>query len=147
MIEIKLTKEQYEDLVKLVYLGNWMINAIRTDDKIEKYDIIEQYIYSFAKNANLENYIIFDNELNEFYPTREFELETDVDEYREEYNNEIFWDELIYRLSVRDFIKAYGEDVIKKMSLRDQIVKKSPFIEKYEKEFEKHGIENLEIKK
>lgn len=147
MIEIKLTKEQYEDLIKLVYLGNWMINAIRTDDIIEKYDMIEQYIYSFVKNANLENYIVFDDELNKFFPTREFELETDVDEYRDEYNNEIFWDELIDRLSVRDFIKAYEKDVIKKMSLREQIVKKSPFIEKYEKEFEKHGIENLEIKK
>lgn len=25
MIEIKLTKEQYKNLVKLVYLGNWML--------------------------------------------------------------------------------------------------------------------------
>ena len=35
-MEIKFTKEQYENLMKLVYLGNWMINAIRTDDKSKK---------------------------------------------------------------------------------------------------------------
>ena len=38
-MEIKLTKEQYENLIKLVYLGNWMINAIRSgaegDEQIE----------------------------------------------------------------------------------------------------------------
>ena len=37
-MKINFTKKQYEDLVKLVYLGTWMINAHRTDDIVEKYE-------------------------------------------------------------------------------------------------------------
>jgi len=33
MMEIKFTKKQYENLIKLVYLGNWMINGIRSTDE------------------------------------------------------------------------------------------------------------------
>jgi hypothetical protein len=149
-MEIKLTKEQYENLIKLVYLGNWMINAIRSgaegDERIGKYDNIAQYIYSFAKDAGLEKYIEFDKEFNQFFSTREFEEDTDINQYIEEYDDELLWDELINRLARRDFIKEYGEETIKKMDWRERIEKEHPFIEKYAKEFEKHGIENLEIK-
>lgn len=147
MIEIKLSKAKYEDLVKLVYLGNWMINAIRIDDKIEKYDRIEQYVYSFTKDASLENLIEFDSELNKFFPTKEFEEDSDAERFRSEYDNEIFWEELIDSLARRDFINEYGEGAIRKMTWQERLEKEHPFIEKYEKEFEKHGIENLEIKK
>ncbi len=38
-MDIKLTKGQYKNLVKLVYLGNWTINGIRLNDKqVEKYE-------------------------------------------------------------------------------------------------------------
>jgi len=37
-MEIKLTKEQYENLLRLVYLGNWMINAIRSGTEDDPYD-------------------------------------------------------------------------------------------------------------
>jgi len=44
-MEIKLTREEYENLLKLVYLGNWMINAIRSGAKgvpqIDEYNEIE----------------------------------------------------------------------------------------------------------
>lgn len=147
-MQIKLTKEQYKNLVKLVYLGNWMINAIRLEDeKIKKYDNVEQYIFSFAKDAGLEKYIEFDKKFNQFFPTREFEEGSDIEQYREEYEDEIFWDELIDRLARRDFIKKYGFKAVRKMDFRKRIEKEHPFIKKYTKEINKHGIERLEIKK
>ena len=50
-MEIKFTKEQYENLMKLVYLGNWMINAIRTDDRVKKYDELKHYIFFFRQRC------------------------------------------------------------------------------------------------
>ena len=150
-MEIELTKEQYENLIKLVYLGNWMINAIRSgnegDERIKKYDEIEQHIFSFAKDAGLKKYIEFDKKFNRFFPTREFEENTDVEQYREEYDDYIFWEELIDRLARRDFIREYGEDTIKKMSIKERIEKEYPFEEKYGEEFGKNGLQNLEILK
>ena len=147
MIKIEFTKAQYENLIKLVYLGNWMINAIRTDDVVKKYDDVEQHIYSFAKDIGLGKYIEFDSKLNKFFPTKEFEEDEEVEKYREEYDDEIFWDEIADRLARRDFIRKYGENTIKEMTWKERSEKEYPFIEKYEEEFEKYGIENLEIKK
>jgi len=43
-MKIELTKEQYKNLIKLVYLGNWIVNSIRSgeedDKRIEKYENI-----------------------------------------------------------------------------------------------------------
>lgn len=147
MTKIEFTKAQYENLIKLVYLGNWMINAIRTDDIVKKYDDVEQHIYSFAKDVGLDKYIEFDSELNKFFPTKELEEDEEMEKYREEYDDEIFWDEITDRLARRDFIRKYGENAIKKMTWKERSGKECPFIEKYEREFAKHGIENLEIKK
>jgi len=146
MIEIKFTKEQYRNLVDLVYLGNWMVNAIReTGKQIQKYEDVEQHIYSYTKEGGLENLIEFDDKLSEFFPSREFEEETDVEKFRVEYNDEIFWDELIDRLARRDFIMEYGEDDIREMTWKERTEKEYPFLEKYKEKFVKYGIKNLEI--
>lgn len=151
MLKITLTKKQYENLVKMVYLGNWMINSIRSgqegDEQIEKYNKIEQYIFSFAEEAGMDRYIEFDKKLNKFFPTIEFEEETDIEKYRSEYNNETFWEELIDILAQRDFVKTYGKEQISKMDLVELIEKRYPFEEKYRYEFENYGIENLVIRR
>ena len=143
---IEFTKKQYENLIKLIYLGNWMINAFRIDEGVKKFEEVTDYIYSFAKDFGLEKYIEYDEKFNKFYPTREFEEDTDIEHYMDEYDAETFWDELVHNLATRDFIGKYGEDAIRKMDFKERIEKEEPFIGKYEKEFEKHGIENLEIK-
>jgi hypothetical protein len=145
-MDISFTKEQYENLVKLIYLGEWMINGIRTDDRIKKFEDLEQYIYSFYKDFGLEKYVEYDEKSKKFFPTNELEMESDVEGYRLDYEDEVFWDELIDRLARRDFIRQYGEKVIKKMEWKERMEKEDPFIERYDDEFQKHGIERLEIK-
>jgi len=150
-MKIRLTKKQYKNLLKLVYLGNWMVNSIRSgnegDKRIKKYDEIEQYIFSFAKKAGLEKYIEFDKEFNQFFPTLEFEENTDVSKYIQDYEEEVFWEELVLRLARRDFIRKYGRTAILKMNLEERIAKEYPFEKKYRKEIEKNGLKNLEISK
>lgn len=142
-MEIRFTKEQYEDLVKLVYLGTWMVNAFRTDDRVKKFDALEQHILSYFKEFGLKQSIIYDNDLKEYFVAKELE-EGELDQHIDDYNNENFWDELIYRLARRDLIREYGEDKVTKMSWRERLEKETPFIGKYEKEFEEHGIERIE---
>ena len=144
-MEIKFTKEQYEDLVKVVYMGSWMINSFRTDDEIKKYEDLEQHILSYSKDFGLQKSIEYDSSLAKFFPTREFE-EGEVNQYIDEYDDYNFWDELIHRLARRDFVKKYGEGKIKKMSIEELFKKEDPFIEEYEREVDDYGIERLEIK-
>jgi hypothetical protein len=145
-MKINFTKKQYEDLMKLVYLGAWMINSHRTDNIEERYEELDQYILSFSEEFGTEKYVEFDEELNRFFTTREFEEDTGIEQYKEEYDDNTFWDELIYRLARRDLIKTYGEAAVFTMTTDELLDKEQPFIDRYEMEFERYGIDNLEIK-
>jgi hypothetical protein len=145
-MKINFTKKQYEDLMKLVYLGAWMINSHRTDNIEERYEELEQYILSFSEEFGTEKYVEFDEDLRRFFTTREFEEDTEIEQYKEEYDDNTFWDELIYRLARRDLIKTYGEAAVFTMTTDELLDKEQPFIDRYEMEFERYGIDNLEIK-
>jgi len=59
-MELKLNKEQYKKLLELVYLGNWMVNAYRTDDYLEEYSDVVSNIFSQAEAAGLEGKAVKD---------------------------------------------------------------------------------------
>lgn len=143
MTEIKFTKQQYEDLVKLVYLGTWLINSIRTDDVVEKYEDLEQYILSFANIFGCGKLIEYSAKSKSYFHTADFEEDEELGRYRDEYDDECFWDGLIDRLARRDFIKTYGEDAIKRMNWEESYRKEAPFIEKYSREVSEYGIDHI----
>lgn len=147
-MKIEFTKEQFENLMKLVYLGNWMANAHRTDDVIKKYEDLEHYVFSFAGDFGLEKYV--DDEKvgdGKFYPTRFFEEETDVNELHDEYDNETFWTELPNRLGERDFMRKYSEKDWERMSREERFLRRQECDIKWEEELEENGLERLEIRK
>ena len=146
-MKLNLTKKQYITLIKLLYLGEWMANAHRTDDRIEEFEEFDQYILSFGKDFGLEGKIIYDEKLKMFFLTPEFISEAGLDDYIDEYDEDTFWNELISRLSRRDLIDRYGEEAIKDMKLEELIDKEQVFIEEYEEEFKRHGINNLVVGK
>ena len=45
-MEIKLTEKQFRRLLDLVYIGNWVLNSTRGDDRIRDYDKVESLIFS-----------------------------------------------------------------------------------------------------
>ena len=148
--KIELAKDQFEALLKLVYLGNWLANAQRDGSKenphLEEYKAIENYIFSFAKQFGLDEYVDDEEAASgKFYPTRMFEEETDVQKLIEEYDDETFWDELINSLGDRDFFKQYSKDEIQKMSQEERFEKLYKFIDKWADEINNHGIERLKI--
>lgn len=150
-IEIGFTKKQFEILLKLIYFGEWMVNANRAgtpEDPIKKeYGAIKHYLFSFAKQFGFDKYVDDeDAKKGEFYPTREFEEETDIQGLREEYDEETFWAEIAERLGDRDFFRHYSKKEIKKMSREERFNKLYEFIDKWGEEINKHGIERLEIK-
>jgi hypothetical protein len=71
-VQINLTKEQYKTLVEMTYLGRWMINAIRVKT-IKKYDDVEQLVFSFAKQGELEDCIGYDDKLKLHFARQDFE--------------------------------------------------------------------------
>jgi len=146
--KIELTKDQFRALLRLVYLGNWLVNANRdgstNDPRLEEYETIEHYVFSFAKRFGFGEYVDDEEaEKGKFYPTRLFEEEIDIQKLIEEYDEEIFWDELIDRLGDRDFYRHYSKNEILKMTQEERFEKLYEFIDKWVDEINENGIERL----
>ena len=50
-MEIKLTEKQFRRLLDLVYIGNWVINSTRENDRIQEYDQVESLIFSHCRTT------------------------------------------------------------------------------------------------
>lgn len=77
---LKLSKEQFKDLLELTYLGNVVANGHR-NQCIKKYEDVENLLFSLASQFGIEN--CADEETPE-YPSRVFEegdIQTLIDEY------------------------------------------------------------------
>ena len=143
-MKINITNKQYKSLMKLAYLGNWLANASRgADETIAEFEDITQYVFSFVREYHLESWVERHDESDKWFPTKE--LEERLSPLIDEYNEDNFWEDLVFDLARRDLIDRYGEDEVEKMDLKELITREQPFLDKYEQEFSKNGIRNLRI--
>lgn len=144
-MKIELTKEQLTSLVKLVYLGNRMANDWRTDDILEEFDEVESLVLDAAQKHGLGDYVDFDEDSGKAIPSGE--LEEKMAEIADFYNENSFWDQLIYRMADRDYVRKYGEDSLEELLTEQGMERERPLVERYEKEFNEHGLDRLEVRR
>ncbi|MCX6560487.1 MAG: hypothetical protein NTZ26_08220 [Candidatus Aminicenantes bacterium] len=142
-MDIKLSRAQYETLMRLVYLGNWMVNGFRDKDKDSDTDALENYIYAKARDFGLGDRITYDEEADAHFPTETQESEwlADLDDGK----NDLFWDELMYRLADRDLVARFGEANVDAMSAEERKRMEDELADLYYKEFEKNGLDKLQL--
>jgi len=143
-MKVELSQEQYIMLLKMVYLGSWMANSPK-DESDDEYDGIEQYIYSLAKDFDLGHHITFDDKMNSYLPTEDFETTSGVVDVIDAYNEYTVWEALVLSLSRRDLIREYGPEKVEAMTDEELLEKQYPFIQRYEDEFRDRGFESLVI--
>jgi hypothetical protein len=142
-MNIKLSKDQFEKLLELVYLGNWVVNSHRADDRLEDYDKTAEHILSFAPAAGLKDRVDFDEFEGRYFPSRK--LEESLLGVLDDYDDFIFWNLLVERLAERDLIRKYGEKNVERLEWDDYNQSVGPFLKKYEKEIDENGLDRLEI--
>jgi hypothetical protein len=140
-MELKLTKAQYETLMKLVYLGNTVVNGFREKNPVLETDHLENFIYAKAADFGLGKLTVYDEELDAFYPTAETE-----DAWlavHDDYVNDLFWDELMHRLAERDLEARYGRDAVEAMPSEERGKLERELMDKFYAEFHQNGLNNL----
>ena len=139
-------EDQVKRLVTLIYLGNWLINGVRTyDEKIEDFDLIAQAVYAQLLQLGLSGVIAQDSDTQELYPAFDAENEILVQKLIEEYDEEIFWYELIHRMAARDLYLNHSEDELQEMGEKDMNSIQSEYLRKYADEFKQSGIDRMGI--
>jgi hypothetical protein len=54
IMNIELTEKQYRYLLDLVYIGNWVMNSTRENDRIREYDEMESLIFSHCPHHGMK---------------------------------------------------------------------------------------------
>jgi hypothetical protein len=143
-INIEFTKEQFEALAKLVYTGEWIVNAHRLpDEHIEEFEDVENHLYSSANLYGLEHLAMFDADLGKTFPSKE--IEEEMLRYVDEYEEQSFWDELCQRLAERDAIKMHGEEKFCAMDFMERLTLLGELEEYYSDKFCRNGLDYLNL--
>ena len=145
-MKIEFTKEQFETLLKTVYLGNWLANAYDDDEEGNEFSEIQSYICGFAKDLGLEQLVEYDQEAESLYLSSQFQEDDELNELIERYDDNAFLDRLIYNLAGRDMLSKFGEKKIEAMTDEEFFKEEGSFVQKYQQEFAKNGIKNLAVK-
>lgn len=133
-MEIKLTEKQFRRLLDLVYIGNWVLNSTRGDDRIRQYDQVESLIFSYCLSHGMAG-------LTELYqggliPSRAF-AEGGIHEAIMAYEDNTFFEILAQELALRDM-----DDPPITEENYDEVMSR---MDEYLGEFERHGTDNITV--
>lgn len=131
-MQLDLTKKQYRRLLDLVYIGNWILNATRGEDRFADYDEVESLLFSKAAQVGMGS--LAEVWQGETVPSRAF-ADGGIHEAIMEYENNVFFDILAEDLARRDMDDPPIDD-----TNYEELAKR---IDAYIAEFEEHGTDNI----
>jgi hypothetical protein len=132
-MNIELSSEQFRRLLDLVYIGNWILNSTRGDDRITEYDEVESKVFEESLKHGMKE--LAEIVKGKAVPSRAFS-EGGIHEAIMDYEDTVFFEILAEELARRD-MELDGED--------EDPIKLSERISDYINEFEMHGTDNITI--
>lgn len=140
-MQFDFSPKQFQAFLQLVYIGNTVASAFRRGRaRLKKYDELEQQLLQRAAEAGVADWVEYDAEENQLFPTEELE-DGEAGRLLAEYDNGVFWDELAHRLAERDVERLHG-----RLPRAELERLKRPLLAKYRAELDFHGLQNLELR-
>ena len=131
-MKLELTTKQFRRLLDMAYIGNWILNSTRGDDRFKDYDDVESLLFAKAREEGMG--VLAEDWQGEVVPSRAF-AEGGIHEAIMEYENNVFFDILAEDLARRDMEDAsIDQNNYEELSSR---------IDAYISEFEEHGTDNI----
>ena len=125
-MNIELSDKEFRRLLDLVYIGNWILNSTRADDRFEDYDLLQEKFFALCHKNGLK--ALVEPYMGHYFPSRAYEAIAD-------YEDTVFFDILAEELARRDMTEEnLSQDDMKELSSR---------MGDYMDEFERNGIDNL----
>ena len=131
-MELNLTEKQFRRLLDLVYIGNWVLNSTRGDDRIQEYDEVESRVFAHCLDHGMAKLVeLYDGEI---IPSRAF-AEGGIHEAIMAYEDVTFFEILAEELALKDLGEPTREnynDILERM-------------EEYMGEFEENGTDHITV--
>lgn len=131
-MQIELSKKEFRRLLDLVYIGNWILNSTRGEDRISDYDCLESKLFALCRNFGMENLVETWHE--EDVPSRAF-ADGGIHEAIMDYEDTVFFEILAEELARRDMDYA----PVSRENYEELVSRMDDYIA----EFEANGTDNL----
>ena len=133
-MNIELTDKEFRRLLDMVYIGNWILNSTRGDDRFEDYDLVQEKLFALCARGGMRSLI--QNWQGHIFPSRAFE-DGGIHEAIADYEDAVFYDILAEELARRDM----SDEQISQNDTEELAER----MEEYFDEFEENGIDNVRI--
>ena len=133
-MKLELTDRQFRYLLDLVYIGNWVLNSTRGDDRIREYDDVESTVFANCLSHGMVPLV--EAYQGELIPSRAF-AEGGIHEAIEQYEDTIFYELLAEELALRDLD---GQPLT-----RENYEALMARIDAYLSEFDEHGTDRVTV--
>lgn len=133
-MKIELSDKEFRRLLDMVYIGNWILNSTRGQDRITDYDEVESKIFSYCALNGMRK--LFEIKDGDVLPSRAFS-EGGIHEAIMDYEDTVFYEILAEELARRDMnFEPISQENFDELAVR---------IDEYIEEFEQNGVENISL--
>ena len=133
-MQIDLTGKEFRYLLDLVYIGNWVLNSTRGEDRFADYDHVESKLFGLCHGTGMQ--ALVEPWEGTFVPSKAF-AEGGIHEAIAYYEDNVFFQILAEELSRRDMDYAAITD-----ENYDELISR---MHRYMDEFEHSGVDHLEL--
>ena len=131
---IDLTEKEFRRLLDLVYIGNWVLNSTRGDDRFEDYDLVQEKLFALCSGQGMPSLI--QRWQGHVFPSRAYE-DGGIHEAIADYEDAVFFNILAEELARRDLgLEDCEPEDYTELSAR---------MEDYLDEFDKNGLGSINI--
>jgi hypothetical protein len=131
-MQLELSKKEFRRLLDMAYIGNWILNSTRGEDRFPDYDHVESLLFEAAQKEGME--VLAERYQGEIVPSQAF-VHGGIHEAIIDYENNIFFDILAEELARRDM-----DDIPITEQNYDELTQR---MDVYLDEFGKHGTDNI----
>ena len=135
-MQLDLTPRQFRLLLDMVYIGNWVLNSTRGDDRFQEYDDLESLLFALCRQHGMK--VLAQEQDGTVLPSKAY-TEGGIHEAIAFYEDNVFYQMLAEELSRRDM----NSPEITDENYQEIILR----MEGYMSEFQNSGVDHLVLEK
>ena len=133
-MNIELSEKEFRRLLDMIYIGNWILNSTRGDDRFEDYDLLQEKLFALCPSHGMR--ALVESWQGHIFPSRAYE-DGGIHEAIADYEDAVFYNILAEELARRDLgLEDYDPDDFTELTAR---------MEEYLAEFDKNGLNTINI--
>lgn len=148
-MKVSFTAKEYRQLLELVHLGMWTVTGYQGEDTpaAKRYHALDQRLMEMATDLGCAD-LVEEREDGSLQPAPKLAEDERVRDLQSEFQNDVFWHELVARLADRDFAgdsakRTMDTPGVEPPPSRDDQLKKIE--DRYWTEFEKNDLAHVVV--